>query len=85
MALRVQAVLGTLKCDPGHVERDFGGVQWQAFGRRNWEALVFVPGSSLPGSSSQGLHYRALTRPAYAAITALSADDYRAFHREALH
>ena len=87
-----------MDCSLGPAERRFDGVQWLVFGCDDGRSIVFVTGPQSPADlqfvfivSADGDGYkvygegngdRALTRPAYDAIIAMSANEYAALHAE---
>ena len=89
----------SLDCSLGPVERRYDNVQWYVFGCVDGETIVFHSGPETPEDLQfyfivypedgeykvygEGNGDRALTRPAYEAISAMSAQDYAALHAEA--
>jgi len=89
----------SLTCDNGPVERYFAQVQWHVLACDDGKSLVFVTGPKSPKDLNfyfivfikdaeykvhgEGNGDKALTKPAYNAITAMSADEIQALHKEA--
>lgn len=89
-----------LNCEAGPLERYFGDVQWYVYACDDGASLVFYTGPKRPAGlefyfvifakdgtytlHGEGVGDRALTRPAYEALSAMTADQFRALHTEAL-
>ena len=89
-----------LKCDAGPLERYFGEVQWYVYACDDGASLVFYTGPKRPAGLEfyfvifpkdgtyklvgEGVGDKALTRPAYEALSAMSPDEFRALHAEAV-
>lgn len=88
-----------LKCEAGPLERYFGEVQWYVYACDDGASLVFYTGPKRPAGlefyfiifpkdgtyklHGEGVGDKALTRPAYEALSAMKADQFRALHTEA--
>lgn len=88
-----------LSCEAGPAERYFADVQWYVYACDDGASIVFVTGPKSPPDLSfvfivaeengaytvhgEGNGDRALTKPAYDAITAMSGSDFRGLHAEA--
>lgn len=88
-----------LKCDAGPLERYFGEVQWYGYACDDGASLVFYTGPKRPTGLEfyfiifpkdgtyklvgEGVGDKALTRPAYEALSAMTPDDFRALYAEA--
>ena len=86
-------------CEIGPVERYFADVQWLVYACDDEETLVFVTGPASPSDLSfyfivfkqdgaykvygKGNGDRALTKPAYDAISAMTQADFQSLHDEA--
>lgn len=89
-----------LKCEAGPLERYFGEVQWYVYACDDGASLVFYTGPKRPAGlefyfivfpkdgtyklHGEGVGDKALTSPAYEALSAMTADQFRALHSEAL-
>ncbi len=89
-----------LKCEAGPLERYFGDVQWYVYACDDGASLVFYTGPKRPAGlefyfiifpkdgtyklHGEGVGDKALTRPAYEALSAMTADQFRALHAQAL-
>lgn len=89
-----------LKCEAGPLERYFGEVQWYVYACDDGASLVFFTGPKRPAGlefyfiifpkdgtyklHGEGVGDKAFTRPAYEALSAMTADQFRALHAEAL-
>lgn len=88
-----------LDCKAGPVERYFDGVQWYVFACDDGASIVVVTGPKSPSDLSfyfiifprdgtyklrgEGNGDKALTRPAYEALSAMTEEELRALHAEA--
>lgn len=88
-----------LACDAGPLERYFGEVQWYVYACDDGASLVFYTGPKRPAGLEfyfiifpkdgtyklygEGVGDKALTRPAFEALSAMSPDDFRKLHAEA--
>jgi len=88
-----------LKCEAGPLERYFGEVQWYVYACDDGASLVFYTGPKRPAGLEfyfiifpkdgtyklvgEGVGDKALTRPAFEALSAMSPDDFRTLHAEA--
>ncbi|MFL0357445.1 hypothetical protein ACI5KX_13315 [Erythrobacter sp. GH1-10] len=88
-----------MKCERGPVERYFDNVQWYVFACEDEASLVFFTGPKSPADLQfyflvypkdgtykvygEGKGDKALTKPAYDAISSMTASDFRALHSEA--
>jgi len=89
-----------LKCEAGPLERYFGEVQWYVYACDDGASLVFYTGPKRPSGLEfyfiifpkdgtykfvgEGVGDKALTRPTYEALSAMSPDEFRALHAEAV-
>jgi hypothetical protein len=88
-----------LKCEAGPLERYFGEVQWYVYACDDGASLVFYTGPKRPAGlefyfiiflkdgayklHGEGVGDKALTRPAYEALSAMTVAEFRALHAEA--
>jgi hypothetical protein len=89
-----------LKCEAGPLERYFGEVQWYVYACDDGASIVFYTGPKRPAGLEfyfiifpkdgtyklvgEGVGDKTLTRPAYEALSAMSPDQFRALHAEAV-
>jgi hypothetical protein len=87
-----------LKCEAGPLERYFGEVQWYVYACDDGASLVFYTGPKRPAGLEfyfivfpkdgayklygEGNGDKALTRPAYEALSAMTAAEFRALYVE---
>lgn len=88
-----------LKCEAGPLERYFGEVQWYVYACDDGASLVFYTGPKRPAGLEfyfiifpkdgtyklvgEGVGDKALTKPAYEGLSAMTAEQFRALHAEA--
>ena len=88
-----------LNCEAGPLERYFGDVQWYVYACDDGASLVFYTGPKRPAGlefyfiiflkdgnyklHGEGVGDKALTAPAYEALSAMTAGQFRALHAEA--
>jgi hypothetical protein len=89
-----------LNCQSGPAERYFDGVQWYVFACDDGASIVVITGPKSPDDLNfyfiifpkdgvyklhgEGNGDKALTRPAFEALSAMSGDDFRKLHAEAM-
>lgn len=89
----------SLQCDLGPVERYYAGIQWHVFACDDGASVVVITGPKSPEDlafyfilfpedgdyqlAGEGNGDKALTRPAFEALSEMSPNEIRALHAEA--
>ena len=97
---KAEAERPRLNCQSGPAERYFDGIQWYVFACDDGASIVVVTGPKSPDDLNfyfiifpkngvyklrgEGNGDKALTRPAFEALSAMSNEDIRALHSEAM-
>ena len=90
----------SLECSLGPIERYYDAIQWYVFGCSDGQTIAFFTGPESPDDLNfyfiafhdgekykvygEGNGDRALTQPAYDAISNMRSEEYMALHSEAL-